>query len=181
MRKLILLLLVTLTSTIIFGQQNNQSNANASQNESKVSNDDLELFTWKNEYVTFGTILLPKGYSVKSRNYDHGTITHFIYPDNSLIVIHRGGMMEIPFFKEPEYIVFENCRKITAPEKRERIIHQTFRRGKIKDKDLYWREENTYIRGMPMTINIGYDKVPKERVELFNKALDSFVEKVPER
>lgn len=160
--KYFLLFIVAFTATTAFGQK---------------SQDEFVLYSWKYETSNlFGTMKVPKGFTENTRNYREGIITHLTYSDGSVIILNRGLMMQLPFFDGADYIVSEKCEKWGDAERKDTLIHQVFRRGKAKGKDLYWREENTFMRRLPYKLNIAYEKVPKERVDLFNQALDSYTE-----
>jgi|GEM_PF-5636925 len=166
--KCFLLLIITLITSSAWGQK--------TQNKSVTSKSELVSYSWKyKDFALFGTIQVPKDFTESTHNYREGIITRLTYSDGSLIILHRGGMMKIPFFDGTDYIVSEKCEKWSNVERGNKIIHQVFRRGVAKDKDLFWREENTYFSGFPVSLNIAYEKVPKEQVELFNQALDSYI------
>lgn len=88
-------------------------------------------------------------------------------------------MYRVPMFQDSEYEMQET----------EDRADRTIRTGWIKGTAKFWREDNLKRRKNKgcsekerlLSIfyffppNIAYDKVPKERTDLFNKALNSFV------
>jgi hypothetical protein len=82
-------------------------------------------------------------------------------------------MYRLPMFQDSEYVM----------KRTEDRSDRTVRTGSIKNSEKSWREDN--FKKMPLARgnlhpllfppNIAYDKVPADRVELFNEALDSFI------
>lgn len=117
----------------------------------------------KNKKQRIATINVPAGYKEETMSYVEGVKTVLTYPDGSYIILHVGGMIKLPFFTEPEHEVCE----------RRQLPNRMTRSGKVRNAELFWREENS-IGVWPPT-NIGFTNVPKDRLELFEKSLRSFV------
>jgi len=135
---------------------------------------DLVPYSWEYQGVVHGTIQVPPGFKAETNNYREGIITHLRYPDSSYIVLQHGGMYRVPMFQDSEYVI----------KRTEELSDRTIRTGAIKGSEKLWREDN--LKKMPSSggdlhplfyffpPNIAYDKVPQNRVEFFNDALDSF-------
>ncbi len=133
----------------------------AAQNSRK---DELVTFAvLKNGKQKIATIKVPAGYKEETTSYVEGVQTILKYPDGSYIILHVGGMIKLPFFTEPEHEVFE----------RQQLSNRMIKRGKVRNTELFWREENS-IGVWPPT-NIGFTNVPKDRLKLFEKSIRSFV------
>lgn len=141
---------------------------------------DAELVTymWQYNGHVSGTIKVPAGYrSDETKFYGHGIVTTIKYSNGSTIILQTGRSYQVPMFQEEEYVVADT----------EDRAGRKIRRGGLKGTDLFWREDNlqhdrplispdgSQINlggyGLP---NIAFDKVPGDKVELFNKSLDTF-------
>jgi hypothetical protein len=161
MKILILLLLVLLSPSSAFGQNQSQEH--------------LVTFEWKYASRLYGALLVPSGYKEETRNYREGIVTYLHYHDSSYIILQRGGMFQIPMLQGPDYLA----------DKTEDFPDRMMRSGRLEKTDLYWREFNfkrKKIAGRQIKFldlfppNIAFNRVPKERLELFNRALESFAE-----
>ncbi len=139
---------------------------------------DLVPYSWEYKATVHGTIQVPPGYKAETENYKEGIITYLRYPDSSYIVLQHGGMYRVPMLQDPEYLINN------TEDRADRVI----RTGSIKGSEKLWREDN--LKKQPIDRlsgnqslhpffylfppNIAYDKVPKDKRDLFNKALNSF-------
>jgi hypothetical protein len=124
---------------------------------------ELVAFKWQHQRQALGNIQVPPGYKEETKVYAEGVLTVLTYADGSYIVLHTGGMIKLPFFTEPEH---QARQEQILPD---RII----RSGKMRNLELFWREENS--QGVWPPTNIGFTNVTKERLKLFEKSLRSFV------
>jgi hypothetical protein len=116
----------------------------------------------KNGRQRIATIRVPAGYKEETRSYVEGVLTTLTYPDGSYIVLHIGGMMKLPLFSEPTHRVSEE----------QVMANRIVRSGTVQNTNLFWREENSQAVFPP--INIGFTNVPKGRLKLFEKSLQTF-------
>jgi len=147
--------------------------ASASATIQKPEREDLVSYTWQYNGRILGTIKIPRGYRHdETENYVEGIVTHIRYGDGSTIILQKGGMYLVPMLQAPEYML----------NKTEAQSDRKIRRGKIKveGEEMIWREDNFTRVESPKNFwemfppNIAFDKVPKDRVKLFNESLDSF-------
>lgn len=122
----------------------------------------VDLAVLKNDKQRIAIIKVPAGSKEETKSYVEGVQTVLTYPDGSYIILHIGGMIKLPFFTEPAHQVCEQ-RQLT---------NRMIRSGKVRDTELFWREENS-IGVWPPT-NIGFTNVPRHRLRVFEKALRSF-------
>ena len=118
-----------------------------------------------------GSLAVPSGFTIDRKNYKEGEITTLKYPDGSRIILHCGGMMNLPLLSGTHYL--PSTTRHTAL--RDEIVGHT--------GNLYWREDD-YVRQKPhgkfisfvemFPPDIAYDKVPFERKKNFDLARDSF-------
>ena len=127
-----------------------------SQNTKSI---ELVEFTWIWATDTLGVINIPPDFNKANWHYGEGLVTTLTYDDSSYILLHLGGNMQLPFLDEPDYKVLY----------KKEYDNKTVRKGKV-DKNLFWCEYS-FIN---MT-NIAYSKVSDEKIELYNKSLDSFI------
>jgi len=123
----------------------------------------VDFAVLKNKKQRIATIKVPAGYKEETKSYVEGVQTILRYPDGSYIILHLGGMIKLPFFTEPEHEVCERRQSAT------RIIKS----GKVRNLELFWREENSL--GVWPPTNIAFTNVPKDRLKLFEKSLRSFM------
>jgi hypothetical protein len=100
-----------------------------------------------------------KNYNQNHWYYGEGVITTITYPDSSLITLHCGFNTKIPFFDGPDYFVEEIIV----------LDNYIIRKGTNMKSKLYWEERN--FKQEP--INIAFDYVPKEKINVYQKVLDS--------
>jgi len=138
----------------------------------------LVPFSWEYGATVHGTMQVPPGYKAETENYKEGFITYLRYPDSSCIVLQHGGMYRVPMLQDPEYLIKK------TEDRADRVV----RAGSIKGSIKVWREDNLKKRPIDRSSgnqtlhpffylfppNIAYDKVPKDRRDLFDKALNSF-------
>ncbi len=122
----------------------------------------LTEYVWRSKNRQLGRILVPPGFTEETKAYTEGVRTTLTYPDGSYIVLHVGAMIKLPFFTEPQH-------KISGWRK---LSNQVVREGKVRDTELFWREENSY--GVWPSTNLGFTNVPRSRVKIFENALASF-------
>lgn len=101
-------------------------------------------------------IKLPNRYKKKSFTYEEGKFIDYFFLDGARITIFQGSLHGIPLLsKEDGYY----------SQKTDTVSNRITNRGEINDKA--WREDK--IDG----IRIYYDKVPFDRVVLYDSILDS--------
>jgi len=130
--------------------------------------DDLILYKWigpggeaMKDYSSFeANIHVPEGFKEDHWFYGEGVVTTLSYSDGSYIVLHFGLTMSLPLLKPPTHEL----------EEEKKLEDSKIRHGKIQGTDLYWRE----VHFNSKAINIAFSEVPKEHIDLFNQALDSF-------
>jgi hypothetical protein len=131
-------------------------------------------YSWRYGGAIHGNIDVPGGYAAETHNYQEGIVTYLRYSDSSQIILQHGGMYRVPMFQDSEYV-------LVATEERP---DRTVRSGSIEGSTTRWREDNMKRTGatgesrsfsVMFPPNIAYEKVPAERADLFNRALDSFV------
>lgn len=158
MKYIVTILIIALAPLMMYGQKNQEQ-------------DLLVTFTWKWHTTIFTTLQVPAGYKEETENYKEGIITYLRYADGSYIILHRGGMMSLPLLKEPKYGV----------SKIEELDDRISRQGKMQNTDLFWREDKLKRsdgKGNGLQLlspNIAFSNVPKNRVELFNQSLNSYL------
>ncbi len=108
-------------------------------------------------------LVIPKGFKEHHWHYGEGIVTTLTYSDSSYIVLHNGFTMRLPLLDEPDYQLSKEM------EWKDRII----RTGTTKNTNLVWREDH-FNNEQKDVLHIAYGKVPVEKIDLFNKALDSF-------
>jgi hypothetical protein len=135
---------------------------------------ELVSYRWSYQGTVHGTIQVPPGYKEQTENYGEGIVTHLRYPDGSYIILQHGGMYAIPMLRDSEYLV----------SKVDEDTNRKVRRGPVATTPLRWREDN--LKRDPQKRNqihplfymfppnIAYDKVRKDKGDVFDKALDSF-------
>jgi hypothetical protein len=123
----------------------------------------LVEFVWRSKSNReLGKILVPPGYIESTKTYTEGVQTKLGYPDGSYIILHKGGMITLPFLKAPEYEVIKSGKSTS------RLV----REGRVRGTELFWREENSY--GVWPPLNLAFANVPKAEVNLFENAIASF-------
>ena len=132
--------------------------------------DQLVDYVWPYGRKTTGRLRAPAGYTVETRNYTEGVITHLRYPDGSFILLHWGGMIKLPLLDAPEYVL---SSAQTRAGRRVRI-------GVSENADRHLREDALPPGQDVFPLNIAYGQVPAERLRLFNAALDSY-ERIPRK
>jgi hypothetical protein len=142
------------------------------QNQSKK---DLAFYEWNYNGDVHGRLWVPNGYKAETENYREGIVTHLRYPDSSCIVLQHGFMYGNPMLSEPQFVV----------NKKGERDDRSVRSGSIRGTDLFWREDkikrispkgkkiHSLFQVLPP--NIAYKEVSKDRVDLFNKSMESFV------
>ena len=134
---------------------------------------DLISYSWEYMSAVHRTLLVPPGYTEETQAYREGIVTYLRYPDSAYIVLQHGGMYDIPLFQGTEHSV-----DLTEERPGMRV-----RTGSSVATGLFWREDN-YLPGIESASsladffppNVAYSNVANNRVELFNRALDSFRE-----
>jgi hypothetical protein len=116
------------------------------------------LFTWIWYKDTLGTINVPPGFKASLVEYGEGCITTLAYRDGSLLGLHFGGTIKLPFHGAPEYIVQDSVK----------YNDRTQRSGRASGSLLRWREDAYGI------FNTFFERVRPSRELLFHKALDTF-------
>ncbi len=159
MRKGFTLLIILIVVSFGFGQ--------------KTKREKFVDYVWKyEESILLEEVEVPVKFKEETRNYREGIISYLKYKDDSYIILHRGGMMKLPFFAE---------RDGYTTETKEEFADRTVRCGKSKNKQLYWCEVNfrrtaeTIKAGLPFPSNFAFDKVKKKNLKLFKEALNSLV------
>lgn len=104
------------------------------------------------------TFHLPLGYKRATTTYQEGLFYDYKYPDSAYLVIHCGGLMQLPFLDEDEYV-------INAENKHTR-------KGVIKNTNLYWREENYTV------INVYYVRATTEKAAAFDKVIEQIIKQI---
>lgn len=123
----------------------------------------LVEFVWRSRSnQELGKILVPSGYTESTKAYTEGVQTNLGYPDGSYIILHKGGMITLPFLKPPDYEVIKSHKSSS------KIV----REGRERGTGLFWREENSY--GVWPPLNLAFASVPKAEVNLFENAIASF-------
>ena len=136
----------------------------------KIEKEELVDYDWKyGEKILLKDIKIPAEFKEETRNYREGIISYLNYQDDSLIIIHRGGMMNLPFFVE---------RDGYKTETKEEFADRTFRCG--RNKKLYWCEVNfkrtaETMKAGPFPSNFAFDKIKKKNLELFKESLNTLV------
>jgi hypothetical protein len=106
-------------------------------------------------------IKVPSKYTKNITDYHDGLIHDFSFEDGSLLTIHCGSMIKLPFIQGEKIIV-----TLRKGHRREEIEKPTAR---------YWREENHGI------FNIYYYNVKKEHKAVFDKMLDELAKQIKPR
>jgi hypothetical protein len=140
--------------------------------------EDSVSYVWQYSGRIYGTLKIPPRYKRdETEHYVEGFVTRIHYGDGSTIILQKGGMYLVPMLQTPEYKL----------NKSDESADRRIRRGKIKveGEELFWREDNFKGGQSPKSVpggligifppNVAFDRVPKDRVALFEKALDSFV------
>lgn len=128
----------------------------------------LVNYDWKYEKsLLLNDVKVPANYKEETKNYREGIISYLKYKDGSYIVIHRGGMIKLPFFAEESFYTTES---------KEKLEDRVFRCGKSKNQRLYWCEVNfKRAVGIPFPTNFAFDKVKKEDLILYKESLKTLV------
>ena len=122
----------------------------------------LTTYYWIPKSNTIAIINVPPNYEVEHHFYGEGVITNLMYSDSSLIFLHFGGVLSLPFCKKPD------CIEMNKRQLGDRL----YRSGIHINSNLHWREENNVISAL---INIGFSRVRESKLDVFNKSLDSFI------
>ena len=106
------------------------------------------LFTWIWYKDTLGTINVPGGFKSCLVEYGEGCITTLAYRDGSLLGLHFGGTIKLPFHGAPEYIVQDSVK----------YKDRTQRSGRARGSLLRWREDaygifNTFFERFIVSFN----------------------------